>query len=132
MKLKEKIRNIALPLLKNNVVIAVDSTRGEIRDFFKKEFDIELDTESIRYDDDKCAAIFAQAEEVGTKYITPLIRINPDLDYATFHSVLAHEVLHYVMFVTNYIDIGYSKDSQEIYCYILEYVIKEFLKDNVD
>ena len=36
------------------------------------------------------------------------------------------------MFVTNYIDIKYSKDSQEIYCYILEYVIKEFLKDNVE
>lgn len=132
MKLKQKIRNIDKPLLKNNVVIAVDSTRGEIRDFFKEKLDIELDTESIRYDDDECVAIFTQAEEVGTKYITPLIRINPDLDYATFHSVLAHEVLHYVMFVTNYIDIGYSKDSQEIYCYILEYVIKEFLKDNVD
>ena len=126
--MKQKIRHIDLPLLKSNVVIAVDSTRGEIRDFFKKELDIE----SIKYDTDECTAIFAQAEEVGTKYITPLIRINPDLDYATFHSVLAHEVLHYVMFVTNYIDIGYSKDSQEIYCYILEYVIKEFLKDNVD
>ena len=132
MKLKQKIKHIDLPLLKSNVVIAVDSTRGEIRDFFKKELDTELDIESIKYDTDECVAIFTQAEEVGTKYITPLIRINPDLDYVTFHSVLAHEVLHYVMFVTNYIDIGYSKDSQEIYCYILEYVIKEFLKNNVD
>ena len=95
MKLRQKIRHIDLPLLKNEIVIAVDSTRGEIRDFFKKELDIELDTESIRYDDDECAAIFVQAEEVGTKYITPLIRINADLDYATFHSVLAHEV--YIM-----------------------------------
>ena len=132
MKLKQKIRHIDLPLLKNEIVIAVDSTEEEIKEFFKENLDNELDVESIKYDTDECAAIFAQAEEVGTKYITPLIRINPDLDYATFHSVLAHEVLHYVMFVTNYIDIKYSKDSQEIYCYILEFVIKEFLKDNVE
>ena len=132
MKLKQKIRHIDLPLLKNEIVIAVDSTEEEIKEFFKENLDNELDIESIKYDTDECAAIFVQAEEVGTKYITPLIRINADLDYATFHSVLAHKVLHYVMFVTNYIDIKYSKDSQEIYCYILEYVIKEFLKDNVD
>lgn len=130
--MKQKIRHIDLPLLKNEIVIAVDSTEEEIKEFFKENLDNELDIESIKYDTDECSAIFVQAEEVGTKYITPLIRINADLDYVTFHSVLAHEVLHYVMFVTNYIDIKYSKDSQEIYCYILEFVIKEFLKDNVE
>ena len=43
-------------------------------------------------------------------------------------SIVSHEMLHVTCSLLNSRGLGFSEDSEEAFCYLLEYLVKEFYK----
>jgi len=121
--MKSKIFKINYHIYPFDCLVCVKSTIKEIENYLKR-YGFELsneEKEAIELDD------IGRGRTVMLEGGQTVIRLNK-LDAGT----IAHEIFHAVHFLTERLNITLSRDSDEVFAYLTEYLTNEIIKNLVD
>ena len=120
--MKSKTKLIEIPLFKNSVLV-VTGTKKHLRKALKE------------YGAEEVWGLFEGVEYAGrTAYKadgdrTVVVHIDTETaDEAERPAVTAHEMLHASSYILNAIGVPFTDDTEEVYCYLLGYLIEETTK----
>jgi hypothetical protein len=131
IKLHQHSRNASMKIINidvyNTRILAFDSFK-DFQRYIKKHTVVVSDEDRQAFDGNYAHGIGGILE-----YENP---VDPErqMDYfivvegAHNISVVTHEALHVAMFMLHYIGVSYTVNEQEPLCYLVEYVVREYIR----
>jgi hypothetical protein len=124
MKKKVEIANLKivnLGLFPFDICVAIGTTEKEVIDFLKSKCGYILD------DDEKDALQFDNSSKVGR---TVILKNNATVLWVKRPEpgVIAHEAFHVMDFITARMGIKHTDDSDEVWGYGIEYIVRKSLE----